>query len=290
MPASADRLTPWRPAFWLVTLAALVIVAPGLVPQDPSDSAAIQLADAFTAPSWFGAFPLGSDDQGRDILALLLHGLRLSLGIAALSVGLSLLIGVPLGLIAGWRKGALDSLITRLADIQLTFPAILLAMLIDGVLRILMPASQSGPQAIVVIVIAIGFANWVSFARVVRGSTRVEMAKTYVLAARSLGTGRVGILFRHILPNIAGPVIVLSSINLGTAIMTEATLSFLGIGLPPTLPSLGALIARGQNFLFSGEWWIAVLPGVTLALLIGLANLAGDRLRRQLSGGAGSGV
>ncbi len=290
MLASIDRLTPWRPAFWLVTLVALVVVLPGLSPQDPMDSAAIQLADAFTPPSWIASFPFGSDDQGRDILSLLLHGLRLSLGIAALSVGLSLLIGVPLGLIAGWRRGALDSLITRLADIQLTFPAVLLAMLIDGVLRIVLPAAQSGPLAIAVLVVAIGLANWVAFARVVRGSTRVEMAKTYVLAARSLGTGRGGILFRHVMPNIAGPVIVLGTITLGTAIMTEATLSFLGIGLPPTQPSLGALIARGQNFLFSGEWWIAVLPGVTLALLIGLANLAGDRLRRQLGGGAGSGV
>ena len=290
MPGSTDRMTPWRPAFWLVTVAALVTMAPALAPHDPMDSAAIQLADAFTPPSWTAAFPFGSDNQGRDILALLLHGLRLSLGIAALSVGLSLAIGVPLGLIAGWRQGALDSLITRLADIQLTFPAVLLAMLIDGVLRIVLPAAQSGPQAITVLVVAIGLANWVSFARVVRGSTRVEMAKTYVLAARSLGTGRSGILFRHILPNIAGPVIVLGTITLGSAIMTEATLSFLGIGLPPTQPSLGALISRGQNFLFSGEWWIAVLPGVTLALPIGFANLAGDRLRRQLGGGAGPGV
>jgi peptide/nickel transport system permease protein len=228
-------------------------------------------------------FLLGTDDQGRDVFSTILYGMRISLAVGFASVVLALFIGVTLGLIAGYVGGATDSIIMRVADVQLTFPAILTALIIDGVAR-----GLAGPQAydeIVfwVLVLSIGLSFWVQYARTVRGSVLVEANKEYVLAARLIGLRSWTIMFRHVLPNVLGPVLVIATINLALAIITEATLSFLGVGVPPTQPSLGTLIRIGNDFLFSGEWWITIFPGVTLAVLALAVNLLGDWLRDALN-------
>ena len=226
---------------------------------------------------------LGTDDQGRDVLSTILYGMRISLSVGFASVLLAIAIGVPLGLAAGYFGGYADAIIMRVADVQLTFPAILTALLIDGVAR-----GIAGPQAyndvvFPVLVISIGLSFWVQYARTVRGSVLVEANKEYVLAARLIGLRPIAILFRHILPNVLGPVLVIATINLALAIITEATLSFLGVGVPPTQPSLGTLIRIGNDYLFSGEWCITIFPGITLAILVLAVNLLGDWLRDALN-------
>lgn len=273
----------------LVTLVLLAcaLFAPWLAPFDPFDPASISIADSLYPPAWMpdgqAQFVLGTDDQGRDILSTILHGMRISLAVGFASVALAMFIGVTLGLIAGYMGGFVDSLIMRAADVQLTFPAILTALLIDGVARAL-----AGPQAydeivIGVLVLSIGLSFWVQYARTVRGSVLVEANKEYVQAARLIGLRPITIMFRHVLPNVMGPVLVIATINLALAIITEATLSFLGVGVPPTQPSLGTLIRIGNDFLFSGEWWITLFPGITLAILALAVNLLGDWLRDALN-------
>jgi len=240
-----------------------------------------------TPPAWADGgdarFLLGTDDQGRDILSAILFGMRTSLAVGVLSVLLATVIGVTLGLVAGYAGGWLDSLIMRVADVQLTFPAILIALLIDGAVRSAVPRDVQENVAVIVVVLAVGLSYWVQYARTVRGSTMVEASKDYVQAARVIGVPRRRILFGHILPNAIGPVLVIATINLALAIITEATLSFLGLGVPATQPSLGTLIRIGNNFLLSGEWWIALFPGATLAILVLAVNLLGDWLRDALN-------
>ena len=210
-------------------------------------------------------------------------GLRVSLLIGVFGVLLGGAIGITLGLIAGYAGGRIDSIIMRIADVQLTFPAILIALLVDGVVQALLKGQNREDTAFGILVISIGLSFWVQYARTVRGSTLVEKNRDYVQAARLIGLSPARILVRHILPNVMGPVLVIATINLALAIITEATLSFLGVGLPPTQPSLGTLIRIGQNFLFSGEWWIVTFPSLTLAMLVLAVNLLGDWLRDALN-------
>jgi peptide/nickel transport system permease protein len=270
-----------------VVLVAAALLAPLIAPHNPFDPASLSITDSLLPPVWgkdgVSDYLLGTDDQGRDVLSTILYGMRISLSVGFASVLLAIVIGVPLGLAAGYFGGYADALIMRVADVQLTFPAILTALLIDGVAR-----GIAGPQAyndvvFPVLVISIGLSFWVQYARTVRGSVLVEANKEYVLAARLIGLRPVAILIRHILPNVLGPVLVIATINLALAVITEATLSFLGVGVPPTQPSLGTLIRIGNDYLFSGEWWITIFPGITLAVLVLAVNLLGDWLRDALN-------
>jgi peptide/nickel transport system permease protein len=261
--------------------------SPWISPQNPFDAAALDLNAAFKPPAWIeggdAAFFLGSDNQGRDILSTIMHGARISLGIGLASVVFAMVLGVSLGLIAGYLGGRLDALIMRIADVQLSFPAILIALLIDGVARVALGGERHDEIVIPVLVLSIGFAGWVQYARTVRGSTMVEKEKEYVQAARVIGRRPLAIMLSHVLPNVMGPVLVIATIHIATAIITEATLSFLGVGVPATQPSLGTLIRVGNEFLLSGEWWITVFPGVALVVLVLSVNLLGDWLRDALN-------
>jgi peptide/nickel transport system permease protein len=263
------------------------LFAPWVAPHNPFDSATLNLSDGFTPPAWTekgtGKYLLGTDDQGRDVLSTIIYGARISLGVGLASVLLSALLGVSLGLAAGYLGGRLDAFIMRVADIQLSFPAILIALLIDGVARIALPRELHDALALYVLVVAIGLSKWVDYARTVRGSTLVERNKEYVQAARVIGRHPLAIMVRHVLPNTMGPVLVIATINVATAIITEATLSFLGVGVPPTQPSLGTLIRIGNDFLISGEWWITLFPGLALVVLVLAVNLLGDWLRDALN-------
>jgi len=269
----------------LIMLAAFA--APWIAPHNPFDPASLDLMDAFTPPFWYEGgttkFLMGTDDQGRDIFSTILYGSRISLLVGFASMVLAMVIGITLGLVSGYIGGAVESFIMRIADVQISFPAYLIAMLIYGVALSLLPNERHDELAIWVLILAIGVSNWVHFARTVRGSTLVEKNKEYVQSARVIGRRRATIMFRHILPNVMGPVLVIATIGLAVAIITEATLSFLGVGVPPTRPSLGTLIRIGQDFLFAGEWWIVIFPGVTLAVLILAVNLLGDWLRDALN-------
>jgi peptide/nickel transport system permease protein len=263
------------------------VFAPWLAPHDPFNSASLNLSDGFTPPAWTERgstkYLLGTDDQGRDVLSTIMYGARISLGVGVASVLFSTVLGVSLGLLSGYLGGRLDAFIMRIADIQLSFPAILIALLIDGVARIALPRELHDALAVYVLVVAIGLSKWVDYARTVRGSTLVEKNKEYVQAARVIGRHPFAIMLHHVLPNAMGPVLVLATINIATAIITEATLSFLGVGVPPTQPSLGTLIRIGNDFLISGEWWITLFPGLALVVLVLAVNLLGDWLRDALN-------
>jgi len=273
----------------LVTLVLVLaaVLAPWIAPHDPFDLRELNLLDSHLPPAWApdgdAKYLLGTDDQGRDVLSTILYGSRTSLGVGILAVALAAALGIMLGLIAGYAGGLAEAVIMRIADVQLTFPAILIALLIDGTIRTVFGEQRNETVEFWVLVLSIGLSFWVQYARTVRGSTLVEKEKDYVLAARLIGIHPAVILFRHVLPNVIGPVLVIATINLALAIITEATLSFLGVGLPPTQPSLGTLIRIGNNFLFAGEWWIAIFPGITLALLVIAINLLGDWLRDALN-------
>ncbi|MEM7222572.1 MAG: ABC transporter permease [Pseudomonadota bacterium] len=261
--------------------------APWLAPHNPFDLASIDLLDAFLPPVWLPdgdpKFLLGTDDQGRGILSTIMYGARISLAVGFASVIFAMVIGVTLGLVSGYVGGAVDAFIMRIADIQLSFPAILIALLVDGVARGILPRDLHDETAIYVLIFSIGISGWVQYARTVRGSTLVEKNKEYVQAARVIGIHPALIVLRHVLPNVTGPVLVIATIHLAIAIITEATLSFLGVGVPPTEPSLGTLIRVGNDFLFSGEWWITIFPGIALAALVLAVNLLGDWLRDALN-------
>ena len=272
----------------VVVLFLLAMFAELVAPTNPFDVGSLNLMNGFTPPMQPNAFtgevfPLGTDDQGRDLLSAIIFGLRVSLFVGLTAVILAMVLGVSLGLLAGYRGGWVDSLIMRAADIQVTFPSILIAMLIFGVARGLLPPSMRDELAISVLIISIGLSEWVPFARTVRGTTLVEKEKEYVLAARLIGLSSGQIMLRHILPNVLSPVLVIATITLALAIIAEATLSFLGVGAPPTEPSLGTLIRIGQDFLFSGEWWILIFPAATLLALALSVNLLGDWLRDILN-------
>jgi len=260
--------------------------APWVAPHDPFDLASLELADSRLPPAWDAegkpAYLLGTDDQGRDILSALMYGARISLLVGLASVLLSVLVGVSLGLLSGFVGGRIDAFVMRVCDVMLSFPSILIALLIDGVGRALFPNAHD-TLAFAVLILAIALSGWVKFARTVRGSTLVERHKEYVQAARVIGVSPWRIMVRHVLPNVLGPVLVLATIQVAAAILTEATLSFLGVGVPPTSPSLGTLIRIGNDFLFSGEWWITIFPGAMLVLIALSVNLLGDWLRDALN-------
>jgi peptide/nickel transport system permease protein len=259
-----------------------------ITPQNPFDAAVLNLMDGFTPPGEAGAgsgmiFALGADSQGRDMYSAILYGSRVSLLIGTASVIFSLLLGVTLGLVAGYVGGQIEALIMRVADIQLSFPAILVALLVFGIARGLIHPSLHEQMTFAVMTIAIGLSNWAQYARTVRASTLVEKRKEYVEAARVIGLRAFPVMLKHVLPNVAGPVLVIATINLALAVLEEATLSFLGVGMPPTQPSLGTLIRIGQQFLFSGEWWILLFPSIALVTIALSINLFGDWLRDALN-------
>ncbi|MFG6416225.1 ABC transporter permease [Roseateles sp. DC23W] len=262
------------------------LLAEFVAPHDPFDLATLELMDSLKPPAWVeggeAKYQLGTDGQGRDILSALMYGTRISLLVGLASVLLSILIGVAMGLLAGFLGGRVDALIMRICDVMLSFPSILVALMISGVGRTLYPHAPDA-LAFVVLVLAIALTGWVQYARTVRGSTLVERNKEYVQAARVIGVGSLRIMRRHVLPNVLGPVMVLATIQVASAIITEATLSFLGVGVPPTSPSLGTLIRNGNDYLFSGEWWITAFPSVTLVLITLSVNLLGDWLRDALN-------
>jgi len=258
------------------------LFAPWIAPQNPFDPASLNLNEAFRQPGSPG-YPLGSDDQGRDLFSTILYGARISLGVGLAAVLLALALGVSLGLVSGYVGGRLDAFIMRVADVQLSFPAILIALLIDGLARVSLPSHMGASIAIPVLIFSIGISGWVQYARTVRGLTLVEREKEYVQAARVIGRRPLAIMLAHVLPNVMGSVLVIATIHIATAIITEATLSFLGVGVPPTQPSLGTLIRVGNDFLFSGEWWITLFPGCALVILVLSINLLGDWLRDALN-------
>jgi peptide/nickel transport system permease protein len=266
----------------------MALLAPVIAPYNPFNPASLNLMDGFTPPWHQAAFSpnwyaLGTDNQGRDVLSTIMYGSRISLFVGLSATLFAMTLGVGLGLAAGYNGGTADAVIMRVADVQLSFPAILIALLIFGVARGIIPPSQQEGAAVWVLILAIGLSNWAQFARTVRGATLVERQKDYVSAARIMGVHPIVILVRHILPNVMGPVLVIGTIGLALAVIEEATLSYLGVGVPPTQPSLGTLIRIGQQFLFSGEWWILFFPAVTLILLALSVNLLGDWLRDALN-------
>ncbi len=272
----------------VLTLVLCAVFAPLIAPHDPFDPATLNLMNGFTPPGEANAFTgdsffLGTDDQGRDVFSTILYGMRISLFVGFSAVLLAMVLGVVLGLLAGYSGGWTETIIMRVADVQLTFPAILVAMLIFGIAKGITPPEYRDQMAIWVLILAIGLSDWVQFARVVRGATLVEKNKEYVQAARLVGRSPLSIMLRHILPNVLNPVLVIATISLALAIIAEATLSFLGVGAPPTKPSLGTLIRIGQEFMFSGEWWILVFPAATLLALALSINLLGDWLRDALN-------
>ena len=279
------------PVAMLAALVALVCVvcavgAGWIAPHNPLDLATLNLGDSSLPPAWLAdgraTYPLGTDDQGRDILSSLMYGARISLFVGLASVLVSVVVGVGLGLLAGFVGGRIDGFIMRVCDVMLSFPSILVALLIDGVGRAMFPNAHE-TLAFTVLIVAISLTGWVQYARTVRGSTLVERQKEYVQAARVIGVSPMRIMRRHVLPNVLGPVLVLATIQIAAAIITEATLSFLGVGVPPTSPSLGSMIQNGQRFLFSGEWWITIFPGAVLVMISLSVNLLGDWLRDAIN-------
>jgi peptide/nickel transport system permease protein len=270
--------------FWIILSA---ILAPWIAPHDPFDVATLDLMNSELPPSWMEGgeqqFLLGTDSQARDILSAILYGSRISLLVGFASVILAMIVGVSLGLISGYIGGVLDTLIMRIADMMLTFPAILIALLINGIARSILPREVRQDAAIFVLILAIGITTWVQYARTVRGATMVEKSKEYVLAARLIGLHPYRIMANHVLPNVMGPVLVIATINLAMAVLIEATLSFLGVGMPPTQPSLGTLIRIGNEYLFSGIWWVVIFPSIYLVFLVLSVNLLGDWLRDALN-------
>jgi len=257
-----------------------------IAPHNPFDLATLELSDSMLPPAWMqggqSKYLLGTDEQGRDVLSALMYGARISLLIGGASVVVSVLVGVSLGLLSGYVGGRVDAFIMRVCDVMLSFPSILIALLIAGVGRAMFPNAHDS-LAFGVLILAIALPGWVQYARTVRGSTMVERNKEYVQAARVVGVPPMRIMLRHVLPNVLGPVLVLATIHVATAIQTEATLSFLGVGVSPTSPSLGTFINEGNKQLFSGAWWLVIFPGAMLLLIALSMNLFGDWLRDALN-------
>ena len=271
----------------LLVLLVAALFCPWLAPSNPFDLASLNLMDSFKPPAWVteGGWDhvLGTDDQGRDVLSGIMYGTRISFVVGVCAVAFAVTLGITLGLIAGYAGGTTDAVLMRVADVQLSFPAILIALLVDGVVGAVLSRQAHEQSQIYVLIFAIGISYWPQFARTVRGSTLVERGREYVMAARVIGISGPRIMVAHILPNVLGPVLVIGTLTLGLAILSEATLSFLGVGLPPTQPSVGTLIRIGNDFLFSGEWWITIFPGMVLVLIVLSINLLGDWLRDALN-------
>jgi peptide/nickel transport system permease protein len=270
-----------------LTIIGLAVFAPWIAPVDPTSTASFNLMDSEIPPMWLEGgdprFLLGTDNQGRDLLSAILYGARISLLIGAGAVLLAATVGVTLGLLAGYLGGWVDTVIMRFADVFLSLPTILLALLVAGIARVVIPEADSVFWAPIILIAAIGVNEWVQYARTVRAATMVESSRDYVRAVRIMGFPTSRILFRHILPNVMGPILVISTINLAAAVLTEATLSFLGVGMPPDYPSLGTLIRIGNEFAFSGIWWITVFPALTLVVLVLAVNITGDWLRDRFN-------
>jgi peptide/nickel transport system permease protein len=274
-----------------VRIAALVVTAivlaaafaPWLAPHNPLDMASFDLMNAELPPAFMAdgvsQYPLGTDNQGRDLLSAMLYGARVSIAIGGGAVAVAASVGVLLGLLAGYLGGWVDMLIMRVGDVILSLPTILLALLVSGIARAIFPDAGTAQWAPLILVGAIAIHEWVQYARTVRAATMVEARKDYIRAARVIGLPGPRIMARHILPNVLSPVIVIATINLAAAVLTEATLSYLGVGMPPTYPSLGTLIRVGNEFVFSGIWWIATFPALLLVILVLGVNLVGDWLR-----------
>ena len=258
-----------------------------VAPYNPFDPASVSLMDAFTPPAWSeggsSSFILGTDQQGRDMFSTMIYGSRISLTVGFASIIFALVLGVSLGVTSGYLGGRYETIVMRFTDVQLTIPSILMALLVDGVARGFISKSLHNDMAIYVLILAIGISEWPQFARITRAATLVEKNKEYILASKIIGLSEVVIMFKHILPNILRPILVISTIGLSQAIITESTLSFLGVGFPPTNPSLGTLIRFGNNFLFSGEWWITFFPAIFLVVLALSINLLGDWMRDALN-------
>lgn len=262
-------------------------LAAWVAPTNPYDLTSFDLLDSLLPPSWSeqgdSRFIIGTDDQGRDLLSAILYGTRLSLLVGILSITFASVLGVSVGLMAGYLGGRFDAIVMRIADVQLSLPAILTALLIDGIARGILPQQNHDDLMIVVLTVAIGLSLWVNFARTARASTFVEKNKEYVQASETMGMHPARIMLVQILPNILGPIMVILTVDLAVAILLEATLSFLGVGVPPNQPSLGTLIRIGTEYLFSGEWWIVAFPSLTLIVLIVSVNVLGDFLRDALN-------
>lgn len=274
-------------AFIAIALILAAVAAPWIAPSDPTDMRSFNLMNAEIPPSFAEGgdprFFLGTDNQGRDLLSAILYGARVSIMIGFGAVLFAATLGVTLGLLAGYLGGKVDAVIMRFADVILSLPTILLALLISGVARAVFPAAGTAQWAPFILIVAIGINEWVQYARTVRAATMVESSRDYVRAVKVIGLPTRRILIRHILPNVMGPVLVIATINLGAAVLTEATLSFLGVGMPPTYPSLGTLIRIGNEFVFSGIWWIALFPALTLVALVLAVNIVGDWLRDRFN-------
>ena len=258
-----------------------------VAPYNPFDPASVSLMDAFTPPAWSeggsSSFILGTDQQGRDMFSTMIYGSRISLTVGFASIIFALVLGVSLGVTSGYLGGRYETIVMRFTDVQVTIPSILMALLVDGIARGFISKSLHNDMAIYVLILAIGISEWPQFARITRAATLVEKNKEYILASKIIGLSEVVIMFKHILPNILRPILVISTIGLSQAIITESTLSFLGVGFPPTNPSLGTLIRFGNNFLFSGEWWITFFPAIFLVVLALSINLLGDWMRDALN-------
>lgn len=270
-----------------LTCIAGALLAPLIAPTNPYDLASFDLLDSFISPAWTAGgdprFFIGTDDQGRDLLSSILYGTRLSLLVGLSSVAFAAILGTSLGVAAGYFGGRFDAVVMRIADVQLSLPAILTALLVDGVARGILPRQQHEELLFFVLAIAIGLSLWVNFARTARASTFVERNKEYVQAAEIMGIHPVRIMAVDILPNIMGPLMVIATVDLAVAILLESTLSFLGVGVPPNQPSLGTLIRIGTEYIFSGEWWIVIFPSMTLIIMIIGVNILGDFFRAVLN-------
>jgi peptide/nickel transport system permease protein len=262
------------------------LFAPWLAQTNPYDLASLDLLDSHLPPAFLeGGDPrvlLGTDSQGADVASLILYGLRSSLVVGVLAVSISVGLGTVAGLVSGYVGGKAEGIIMRIADIQFTFPAMLVALLIGGISQSLLSNEARAALAMPIVILALGISHWPHFARLVRGAVLVERQKDYVAAAKLAGRGPVFIMARQLLPNVLNPIFVLATLDIAFAIMSEATLSFLGFGMPATQPSLGTLIKIGYGYLFSGEWWVAIFPGLTLMVLLIAINIFGDWVRDML--------
>ena len=262
---------------------ALALLSPWIAPHDPYDQASYDIMDAELPPSWLEGgderFLLGTDNQGRDILSTMLYGSRVSLTIGLFAVGLQLVLGIVIGLFAGYAGGRIDNLLMRFADVQLSFSTMMVAIIISAIFQAALGGEFYSQYAILMLVVIIGISEWPQYARTIRASVLAEKKKEYVEAARVMGFKAPRIMFRHILPNCLSPILVISTVQVANAIMSEAALSFLGLGMPVDKPSLGSLISIGFNYMFSGSWWITAFPGLCLVVLVLVINLLGDWLR-----------
>lgn len=283
---AAERPGAALAAILLGAIAIAAALAPLIAPQDPFDLTSFDLLDAGLPPTWLEGsdprFLLGTDAQGRDLLSAILYGTRISLIVGVLAVAIQAAVGVPLGLLAGYRGGRADTIVTRAADIQLSLSTLMMAIIALALFRAGLGGESLSRYAVPLLVVVIGLAEWPYFARTARAATQVETAKDYVRAGRALGASDLGIVWRHILPNILSPLIVVATTQVAGAIMAETALSFLGLGMPVTKPSLGTLIRSGYDLMFAGAWWVTVLPGLVLIAVLISVNVLGDALRDGL--------